>query len=94
MAALCSPHSKKPPGEDAAALAPLFGPPLESAFEEHKLEGEFGAGAGEFGDMVGEFGAVVSLVVVFGAETGEFGARESEFGAMVGEFRAMVSLGP
>ncbi|TRZ10805.1 hypothetical protein HGM15179_016296, partial [Zosterops borbonicus] len=28
----------KPPGEDAAALAPLFGPPLESAFEEHKLE--------------------------------------------------------
>ncbi|RMC08794.1 hypothetical protein DUI87_15045 [Hirundo rustica rustica] len=31
------PASKKP-GEDAAALAPLFGPPLESAFEEHKLE--------------------------------------------------------
>ncbi|RLV73145.1 hypothetical protein DV515_00017209, partial [Chloebia gouldiae] len=31
------PASKKP-GEDAAALAPLFGPPLESAFEEHKLD--------------------------------------------------------
>ncbi|OWK53910.1 hypothetical protein RLOC_00003920 [Lonchura striata] len=30
-------------GEDPAALAPLFGPPLESAFEEHKLDGEFGA---------------------------------------------------
>uniref|UniRef100_A0A8D2MLH1 MHD domain-containing protein n=1 Tax=Zonotrichia albicollis TaxID=44394 RepID=A0A8D2MLH1_ZONAL len=32
-----SPHSKKA-GEDPAALAPLFGPPLESAFEEAKLE--------------------------------------------------------
>ncbi|NWU39935.1 SGIP1 protein, partial [Hylia prasina] len=32
------PASRKP-GEDPAALAPLFGPPLESAFEEHKLEG-------------------------------------------------------
>ncbi|NXY70915.1 SGIP1 protein, partial [Glareola pratincola] len=31
------PASKKP-GEDAAALAPLFGPPLESAFEEQKLD--------------------------------------------------------
>uniref|UniRef100_A0A8C3XAV4 Uncharacterized protein n=1 Tax=Cyanoderma ruficeps TaxID=181631 RepID=A0A8C3XAV4_9PASS len=31
------PASKKP-GEDPAALAPLFGPPLESAFEEHKVE--------------------------------------------------------
>uniref|UniRef100_A0A8C3NG34 SH3-containing GRB2-like protein 3-interacting protein 1 n=1 Tax=Geospiza parvula TaxID=87175 RepID=A0A8C3NG34_GEOPR len=31
------PASKKA-GEDPAALAPLFGPPLESAFEEHKLE--------------------------------------------------------
>lgn len=26
--------------EDAAVLAPLFGPPLESAFEEDKLEGK------------------------------------------------------
>ncbi|NXB87368.1 SGIP1 protein, partial [Vidua chalybeata] len=34
---LLSPRSKKP-GEDPAALAPLFGPPLESAFEEHKLD--------------------------------------------------------
>ena len=25
--------------EDPAALAPLFGPPLESAFEEQKLDG-------------------------------------------------------
>ncbi|NWU25428.1 SGIP1 protein, partial [Dyaphorophyia castanea] len=31
------PASKKP-GEDPAALAPLFGPPLESAFEEQKLD--------------------------------------------------------
>ncbi|NWW76726.1 SGIP1 protein, partial [Climacteris rufus] len=31
------PASKKS-GEDPAALAPLFGPPLESAFEEQKLE--------------------------------------------------------
>ncbi|XP_059709563.1 SH3-containing GRB2-like protein 3-interacting protein 1 [Haemorhous mexicanus] len=31
------PASKKA-GEDPAALAPLFGPPLESAFEEHKLD--------------------------------------------------------
>uniref|UniRef100_H0ZIL6 MHD domain-containing protein n=1 Tax=Taeniopygia guttata TaxID=59729 RepID=H0ZIL6_TAEGU len=31
------PASRKP-GEDPAALAPLFGPPLESAFEEHKLD--------------------------------------------------------
>ncbi|NXA98235.1 SGIP1 protein, partial [Melanocharis versteri] len=31
------PASKKT-GEDPAALAPLFGPPLESAFEEQKLE--------------------------------------------------------
>ncbi|NXV32809.1 SGIP1 protein, partial [Rissa tridactyla] len=31
------PASKKS-GEDAAALAPLFGPPLESAFEEQKLD--------------------------------------------------------
>uniref|UniRef100_A0A8C3TV88 SH3GL interacting endocytic adaptor 1 n=1 Tax=Catharus ustulatus TaxID=91951 RepID=A0A8C3TV88_CATUS len=30
-------RSVKPP-EDTAALAPLFGPPLESAFEEQKLE--------------------------------------------------------
>ncbi|XP_032923290.1 SH3-containing GRB2-like protein 3-interacting protein 1 isoform X3 [Catharus ustulatus] len=29
--------ARKPP-EDTAALAPLFGPPLESAFEEQKLE--------------------------------------------------------
>ncbi|XP_070602206.1 SH3-containing GRB2-like protein 3-interacting protein 1 isoform X11 [Erythrolamprus reginae] len=28
----------KKPSEDAAVLAPLFGPPLESAFEEDKLE--------------------------------------------------------
>lgn len=42
---LVSPHSKKP-GEDPAALAPLFGPPLESAFEEHKLDGEFGVRGG------------------------------------------------
>lgn len=60
MAALCSPHSKKP-SEDPAALAPLFGPPLESAFEEHKLEGECGAGPGEFGDRVRDFGDLVSL---------------------------------
>ncbi|XP_040421302.1 SH3-containing GRB2-like protein 3-interacting protein 1 isoform X8 [Cygnus olor] len=31
------PSSRKPP-EDPAALAPLFGPPLESAFEEQKLD--------------------------------------------------------
>ncbi|OXB82168.1 UNVERIFIED_CONTAM: hypothetical protein H355_009047 [Colinus virginianus] len=31
------PNSRKPP-EDPAALAPLFGPPLESAFEEQKLD--------------------------------------------------------
>ncbi|XP_050833289.1 SH3-containing GRB2-like protein 3-interacting protein 1 isoform X6 [Serinus canaria] len=31
------PASKKA-GEDPAVLAPLFGPPLESAFEEHKLD--------------------------------------------------------
>ncbi|XP_051481497.1 SH3-containing GRB2-like protein 3-interacting protein 1 [Apus apus] len=31
------PASRKA-GEDAAALAPLFGPPLESAFEEQKLD--------------------------------------------------------
>ncbi|XP_071606001.1 SH3-containing GRB2-like protein 3-interacting protein 1 isoform X2 [Heliangelus exortis] len=31
------PASKKP-GEDPTALAPLFGPPLESAFEEQKLD--------------------------------------------------------
>ncbi|XP_077641433.1 SH3-containing GRB2-like protein 3-interacting protein 1 isoform X3 [Lonchura striata] len=31
------PASRKA-GEDPAALAPLFGPPLESAFEEHKLD--------------------------------------------------------
>ncbi|NWI43795.1 SGIP1 protein, partial [Picathartes gymnocephalus] len=31
------PASKRS-GEDPAALAPLFGPPLESAFKEHKLE--------------------------------------------------------
>ncbi|KAK2540551.1 Sgip1 [Columba guinea] len=30
--------SNKKPGEDPAALAPLFGPPLESAFEEQKLD--------------------------------------------------------
>ncbi|NXF11310.1 SGIP1 protein, partial [Smithornis capensis] len=34
---LVSSHSKKT-GEDPAALAPLFGPPLESAFEEQKLD--------------------------------------------------------
>ncbi|NXC67800.1 SGIP1 protein, partial [Anhinga anhinga] len=34
---LVSPCSKKA-GEDPAALAPLFGPPLESAFEEQKLD--------------------------------------------------------
>ena len=28
--------------EDPAALAPLFGPPLESAFEEQKLDGGSG----------------------------------------------------
>uniref|UniRef100_A0A8C9F4H0 SH3-containing GRB2-like protein 3-interacting protein 1 n=1 Tax=Pavo cristatus TaxID=9049 RepID=A0A8C9F4H0_PAVCR len=32
------PSSRKPP-EDPAALAPLFGPPLESAFKEQKLDG-------------------------------------------------------
>ncbi|NWZ33890.1 SGIP1 protein, partial [Brachypodius atriceps] len=31
-------RSTRKPGEDPVALAPLFGPPLESAFEEHKLE--------------------------------------------------------
>ncbi|NXW93823.1 SGIP1 protein, partial [Alopecoenas beccarii] len=30
--------TSKKPGEDPAALAPLFGPPLESAFEEQKLD--------------------------------------------------------
>lgn len=30
--------SKKPP-DDTLALAPLFGPPLESAFDEQKTEG-------------------------------------------------------
>uniref|UniRef100_A0A8C6JPQ7 SH3-containing GRB2-like protein 3-interacting protein 1 n=1 Tax=Melopsittacus undulatus TaxID=13146 RepID=A0A8C6JPQ7_MELUD len=36
-ALVSSSHSKKPV-EDPAALAPLFGPPLESAFEEQKLD--------------------------------------------------------
>lgn len=34
-------HSRKPL-EDPAALAPLFGPPLESAFKEQKLDGVLG----------------------------------------------------
>ncbi|NXD30527.1 SGIP1 protein, partial [Spelaeornis formosus] len=34
---LC-PLSRRKAGEDPAALAPLFGPPLESAFEEQKLD--------------------------------------------------------
>lgn len=38
---IVSSHSKKA-GEDPAALAPLFGPPLESAFEEQKLDGGLG----------------------------------------------------
>lgn len=60
FSALVSSHSKKS-REDPAALAPLFGPPLESAFEEQKLEGEFGVTVGEFGATVDEFGVVVSL---------------------------------
>lgn len=31
--------SKKPP-DDPMALAPLFGPPLESTFDEQKTEGK------------------------------------------------------
>nr|XP_031361337.1 SH3-containing GRB2-like protein 3-interacting protein 1 [Lonchura striata domestica] len=34
----CSSGPSRKAGEDPAALAPLFGPPLESAFEEHKLD--------------------------------------------------------
>lgn len=30
----------KKPTDDTVALAPLFGPPLESAFDEQKTEGK------------------------------------------------------